>query len=133
MALVASALGVFADAAQTTARQTAFDSLVTKCARVKVRATPKTNTAMIPESIKSRVTSCSAGTETVTLTQAISGPSDTAGPMAKKWTITLPPGKTVVKKRSVPYACCGTYNVTDRVLTRSGKQLAKGTTSFTFA
>jgi hypothetical protein len=108
--------------------------LAAKCAKVKVRATPKINAQTAPnETIKSRVTNCSSAKETVILTQTIAGPSATAAAMAKQWMITLSPGKTVVKTRLFPYACCGTYNVTDRVLTKSGRQLARAETSFTFA
>lgn len=67
------------------------------------------------------------------LTQTIGGPDVPASPMAKTWTITLRPGKTAVRKRLFPYSCCGNYTVTDRVLTRSGRQLARAAASFTFA
>jgi hypothetical protein len=125
-ALVALAWGVLAATAPADGR--GQRALVTaKCARVKVRATPALNTAMIPETIKSRVTSCSSRREVVTLVQTMT--SDTAS----KWRINLSPGQTVVKIRSLPYACCGTYRVTDRLRTTSGKQLAKATGGFTFA
>lgn len=105
-----------------------------KCAKVKVRAVPKLNAQTAPnETITSKVTSCSSAKETVVLTQTIGGPDAPASPMAKKWTITLSPRKTAVRKRLVPYACCGSYTVTDKVLTRSGRQLARAAASFTFA
>lgn len=103
------------------------------CATVKVTARPKVNTAMIPETIKSSVTSCAPARETVTLTQKIAGPDVAAAPRARTWTITLSPGQTVVKVRHLPYACCGSYTVTDRVHSASGRQLAKSAAGFTFA
>ncbi|HLX50159.1 MAG TPA: hypothetical protein VKS82_17670 [Streptosporangiaceae bacterium] len=104
-----------------------------ECATVKVTAKPGLNTAMIPETIKSTVTNCSSATETVKLTQTISGPfaPDTFG--TKSWTLTLTAGQTVTKTRSKPYACCGSYNVVDKVLDSSGAVLATSKASFTFA
>jgi hypothetical protein len=126
-------LAVLATAGQASGQGRAGD-LGTKCAKVKVRAVPEVNAQTAPyETITSKVTNCSSAKETVTLTQTIAGPSATAAPMAKKWTIILSPGQTVVKRRSFPYACCGTYNVTDRVLAKCGRQLARAVASFTFA
>ena len=99
-----------------------------ECATVTVKATPKVNTAMIPETIKSTVTSCATVTETVILLQHIAGPTKAA-----KVTITLSPGQAVTKTRHFPYSCCGSYTVTDRVESPTGTVLAKGTTRFTFA
>jgi len=107
--------------------------VATDCATVKVRATPALNTAMIPETITSKVTSCATASETVKLVQHISGPSAASVPMNKIWTITLSPGQTVKKVRSFPYACCGSYTVTDTVTTISGHKLAKASSNFTFA
>jgi hypothetical protein len=104
----------------------------TECATVKVKATPNLNTAMVPETITSKVTSCATTTETVKLVQHISGPQ-AAAPMDKTWTITLSPGQTVKKVRHFPYSCCGSYTVTDTVTTTGGHQLAKAGSSFTFA
>jgi hypothetical protein len=105
----------------------------TECATVKVRATPQLNTAMVPETITSKVTSCATATETVKLAQHISGPHAASAPMDKTWTITLSPGQTVKKVRHFPYSCCGSYTVTDTVTTTGGHQLAKAGSSFTFA
>jgi len=116
------------------AAQAAGGHVATECATVKVRATPQLNTAMIPETITSKVTSCATANETVKLVQHISGPSAAASvPMDKTWTITLSPGQTVKKVRSFPYSCCGSYTVTDTVKTTSGQKLAKGSSNFTFA
>jgi len=115
------------------AAQAAGGHVATKCAMVKVRATPQLNTAMIPETITSKVTSCASASETVKLVQHISGPMAASVPMDKTWTITLSPGQTVKKVRSFPYACCGSYTVTDTVTTISGHKLAKASASFTFA
>lgn len=105
----------------------------TECAKVTVKATPKLNTAMIPETIKSTVTSCATATETVTLDQHLSGPMRTGVSSDKTWTITLTPGQAVTKTRHFPYSCCGGYNVTDTVSTTTGQRLATAQTSFTFA
>ena len=115
------------------AAQAAGGHVATECATVKVRATPQLNTAMIPETITSKVTSCATATETVKLVQHISGPTAASVPMDKTWTITLSPGQTVKKIRHFPYSCCGSYTVTDTVSTTGGQQLAKAGSSFTFA
>ena len=115
------------------AAQAAGAHVATACATVKVRAAPQLNTAMIPETITSKVTSCASASETVKLVQHISGPMAASVPMDKTWTITLSPGQTVKKVRSFPYACCGSYTVTDTVTTISGHKLAKASASFTFA
>ena len=109
-------------------------SSLSECATVKLTARPSVNTAMIPETLKSTVTSCAAATETVRLVQHISLPFDHARRVTDKtYTITLSPGQGVTKVRHVPYVCCGSYNVTDKVTTTSGTQLAKATATFTFA
>ena len=115
------------------AAQAAGGHVAAECATVKVRATPQLNTAMIPETITSKVTSCATAAETVKLVQHISGPSAARVPMDKTWTITLSPGQTVKKVRTFPYACCGSYTVTDTVTTTSGQKLAKASSNFTFA
>lgn len=131
-AVVAASAGA-AGAAQAAGNHGRTVSPGTECATVKVTAKPGLNTAMIPETIKSTVTNCSSATETVTLTQKISGPfaPDTFG--TKSWTLTLTAGQTVTKTRSKPYVCCGTYNVVDKVLDSSGTVLATSKASFTFA
>lgn len=103
------------------------------CATVAVKATPKINTEMIPETIKSKVTNCASSTETVTLTQRISGPFGPRLPATRKWTLTVPAGQTVTKTRMFPYTCCGSYNATDKVYSATGQQLAKASSGFTFA
>jgi hypothetical protein len=130
MAVVGATPGMLAGTGQAASSWGHVGPVAGHCATVKVSAKPSLNTAMIPETIKSRVTSCSSHTETVTLVQRIT--SDTTAPTTKKWTITLLPGKTVAQTRSLPYACCGSYVVTDKVRTASGL-LAKGMASFTFA
>lgn len=105
-----------------------------ECATVKLTARPSLNTAMIPETLKSTVTSCAPATETVRLVQHLSAPMYHAPAVTDKtYTITLSPGQSVTKTRHVPYVCCGTYIVTDKVYTTTGTQLAKATATFTFA
>jgi hypothetical protein len=106
------------------------------CAQVHVSATPKVNAQTAPfETIKNVVTSCATSAETVTLIQRLVGPfSRTASASAMRtWTIVLAPGQTVIKFQHIPYSCCGTFGVTDRVVSRSGRILAHASTSFTFA
>ena len=133
IAAVAAVPGVAAGTAQAAGTHGHVASSAVECAKVKVKAAPGVNTAMIPETIKSKVTSCATATETVILDQHISGPFAARAPMDKKYTITLAPGQTVTKTRHIPYSCCGTYNVRDTVNNPAGGQLAKATTSFTFA
>lgn len=132
VAMVVVVSGVFASAAQT-AGTSSSSSRAAKCAHVKVTARPAINTSMTAETIRSKVTSCAKAKETVILMQTISGPDATNAPMAKTWKITLAPAKSVVKTRSFPYSCCGSYVVTDKVVTKSGRQLAKASADFTFA
>ncbi len=123
--LASGGLAATVQAARTQSRKS---SLSADCAHLKVRAKPKLNTAMTPEIITSRVTNCSSAKEQVTLAQTI-----TPSAPAKSWHITLAPGESVTRTRSVPYVCCDSYTVTDVVRTASGKELAKGTAGFTFA
>ena len=132
VAAVAAAPIVVTGAAQAAGHGgTAHSS--TACATVKVRATPKINTAMVAETITSTVTSCATATETVTLTQHISGPTRANAPTDKTWSITLSPGQSVTKVRHFPYACCGSYHVSDKVASSTGTRLANAGTGFTFA
>jgi hypothetical protein len=103
------------------------------CASLTLSATPRLNAQNAPfETIKSRVTSCATTTETVTLTQKISGPFAPADVSGRVWVLTLAPGQTTLEVRRLPYSCCGTYTVKDQV-THSGVVLATKSTSFTFA
>ena len=133
VAVVAAASAGAAGAAQAAGNHGRTVGPAAECATVKVTAKPGLNTAMIPETIKSTVTNCSSATETVTLTQKISGPFGPARSGTKSWTLTLTAGQTVVKTRSKPYVCCGSYTVADQVLDSSGTVLATGKSSFTFA
>ena len=137
VATLAGTSGIAATIAQATvAAHTsgAVRAMASDCAAVTVKATPKLNTAMIPETIKSKVTNCASTTEMVTLTQKISGPTSAMRRLAaKEWKLTIPAGQTVTRTRSFPYACCGSYNVTDNVRSTSGQQLARARTGFTFA
>jgi hypothetical protein len=116
-----------------TAQAAAGHAAPAQCATVTVKPTPKLNTDMIPETIKSTVTSCATATETVTLSQQITLQGTGSTLRAKTWTITLAPGQTVTKTRSYPYTCCGSYVATDHVLGSSGQLLAKASSGFTFA
>lgn len=131
--LGAAASGVFAGAGQAAGSKGHARSLAAECAKLKLTATPAVDTSSVPETIKSRVMNCSSKSETVTLVQTIAGPFQATSQLARKWKLTLSPGQTVVKTRSFPYACCGSYTVTDKVLSKSGTQLAKAMATFTFA
>jgi hypothetical protein len=133
VAVVAAASAGAAGAAQAAGSHGRTVGPATECATVKAKATPVLNTAMVNETIKSTVTNCSSATETVTLTQNVTGPfaPDTFG--IKSWKLTLSAGQAVVKVRSKPYVCCGSYNVVDKVLGSGGTVLAMSKSSFTFA
>lgn len=132
MAAVVVASGVLAGTAQAAPSHPA--SAAAQCAKVTVKATPKLNTSMIPETIKSKVTSCATAQETVTLSQKVTiAGADLRTPSAKTWTITLAPGQTVTKTRSYPYTCCGSYQATDKVLGSGGQVLSKASATWTFA
>lgn len=103
------------------------------CATVTVKATPKVNTEMIPETIKSKVTNCASSTETVILAQKLSGPFGPRFSATRKWTLTIPAGQSVTRTRKFPYSCCGSYNANDKVYSATGQQLAKASSGFTFA
>jgi hypothetical protein len=106
----------------------------TDCATVTIKAIPKVNTNMTAETIISKVTSCATATETVVLKQNILGPTAVnASRPIKQWTITLAPSQAVTKVRHFPYACCGTYHVSDKVYATGGQKLANTGTGFTFA
>jgi hypothetical protein len=103
------------------------------CASLTLTATPRVNAQNAPfETIKNTVTSCAATTETVRLTQRISGPFAPADAPSRTWVFTLAPGQIAQKVQHLPYSCCGTYTVNDHV-TASGVVLATKSTSFTFA
>ena len=130
---VAAESGVLAATAQAGRSQGRSGSLASNCAKLKVRATPTVNAQTAPdETITSKVKNCSAASETVRLVQVITSDSGSP-PTTKNWKITVSPGHTVLKTRSLPYTCCGTYKVTDKVYTSHHVRLAKATTSFTFA
>lgn len=131
VAIVAVASAGAAGAAQASGNHGRPALSAGECATVKVTAKPGLNTAMIPETIKSTVTNCSSATETVTLTQKISGPHAPHG--TKSWTLTIAAGQTVTKTRSFPYACCGSYTVGDTVTDSVGAVLGKSSANFTFA
>jgi hypothetical protein len=104
------------------------------CVTLRLRAAPTVNAQDAPyETIRSTVASCASGAETVTLTQSLIGPFAQIGRHGRTWTIALVPGQSVVKTRYVPYSCCGTYGVNDKVLSSAGQVLAHRSTSFTFA
>jgi hypothetical protein len=111
----------------------AAPSAPTACASLTLSATPRINAQNAPfETIKNTVTGCATTTETVKLTQQISGPFAPPEARGRTWVLTLAPGETARKVQHLPYSCCGTYTVKDQV-TASGVVLATKSTSFTFA
>jgi hypothetical protein len=130
-ALSVLALPTVASAAGTTVSTNPGGAV--PCAVLKLRATPPVNAQNAPyETIKNTVTSCSSATETVTLTQTISGPFAPANAPSRTWVLTLAPGQTITKVQHIPYSCCGTYTVRDRV-TAGPLLLARKSAMFTFA
>jgi hypothetical protein len=104
------------------------------CVTLHVRATPRVNAQNAPfETIRSHLTSCSTGAETVTLVQRIGGPLARPHTRHRSWTIVLAPHQTMDRVEHIPYRCCGSYIVTDEVRTSSDRRLARAQTGFTFA
>jgi hypothetical protein len=104
------------------------------CATVTLKATPRTNTAMVDERIKATVTNCSSTSETVVGVEHISGPTkaEGSGALFHKFTVKVAPGHTVKDVTSFPYSCCGSYVVTLKA--RVGSiVVGRATSSFTFA
>ena len=134
--VVAAATVVVFPSAGSVAASRMAESGTAACATLQVRANPPVNAQNSPfEKIKNTVTSCASSTETVMLTQHIVGPfaPRVDAPLSTRtWTITLAPHQSVLKVQHIPYSCCGSYNVHDRV-TSSGTVLATAKTSFTFA
>jgi hypothetical protein len=106
---------------------------VGNCTHLHVSAKPKVNAQTAPyETIRNKVASCAPSNETVTLTQHMSGSFAQSGPSIRRWIITMRPGASVTKIQHILYNCCGTYTVTDKVVS-AGRVLAQSQTSFTFA
>jgi len=104
------------------------DPQARECAKLRLTAKPNVNAQTAPyETIRSKVASCASARETVTLVQ------HTGAFGRKTWTITLAPGQRVDKVRHIPYSCCGSYTITDRVLSSSGRVIARAQAGFTFA
>ena len=98
------------------------------CAKVSVSATPKLNTqAGRTETLRTTVTSCAAKIETVRIRQRLSLPGAFSG------TFVLPRGTSVDITQHIPYRCCGSYDVTDRVYSGSGRLLDTARAGWTFA
>ena len=105
------------------------------CASLKAWATPSVNAQNAPYTkLLNKVTSCYDGTETVVLAQTIAGPyaRGQAG-AGRTWTISLRPGEAVYKVERIPWSCCGTYSVQDKVYSSAHRLLARAGASFTFA
>lgn len=103
------------------------------CGTLALSATPRVNAQNAAfETIKNTVTSCATTTEIVRITQQISGPFAPAITAGRTWVFSLAPGQTGRKVQHLPYSCCGTYTVKDRVAA-SGVVLAAKSTTFTFA
>lgn len=98
------------------------------CAKAIVVAKPKLNTqAGSTETIQNQITSCAAKAEVVRVKQKLGLPGAFNG------TFTLPAGQSVAITQHIPYRCCGTFPVTDQVLSTSGRLLATARASWTFA
>jgi len=106
----------------------------TDCVILRLRATPQVNAQTAPyDTIRNAVGNCATFTETVVLVQSIIGPFALSGAAGRSWTITLAPGTHVDKVQFIPYSCCGTYSITDKVRSTTGTVLTQRGTSFTFA
>ena len=99
------------------------------CARLKLTVSPVLNAQNLPyETATHKVTSCARVTETATVVQKVPGLTG-----ANRWKVTLRPGQSVTKVRHIPYSCCGTYTVFDKVYARSGAVLDHAEATFIFA
>lgn len=98
------------------------------CAKATVVAKPKLNTqAGSNETIRNQITSCASKAEAVQVKQKLTVTGAFSG------TFTVSVGETVEITQHIPYRCCGTYYVTDRVYSTSGTLLATARASWTFA
>jgi hypothetical protein len=98
------------------------------CATVKVVAAPQLNTqAGSVETIRNVITSCASRSEVVQLRQRLSLPGAFSG------TFQLPAKQSVEITQQIPYVCCGTYYVTDRMYSANGRLLHTTRASWTFA
>lgn len=99
------------------------------CAKVMVVAKPKLNTqAGSTETIKNQITSCASKPEVVQVKQKLRA---SGVPLNRSFTLSA--GETVTITQHIKYVCCGAHSVTDRVLSTSGKRLARDRASWTFA
>jgi hypothetical protein len=104
------------------------------CATLKLTAKPAVNAqSALNDTIRNTVKSCASNTETVTLQQQVIGPFVVIHSPGTVWTITLTSGKGVTKTQRIPWTCCGSYTVTDTVISSSQQVLATKQTGFTFA
>jgi hypothetical protein len=104
------------------------------CATLRLTVRPTVNAQTAPyETIKSTVKSCASSTERVTLQQRITGSFRPVHSPATTFTIKLTSGQRVVKTRHIPWSCCGSYTVIDKVLSTSQHLLAMKRAEFTFA
>ena len=98
------------------------------CAKVQVVAAPQLNTqAGSVETIRNVITSCASRSEVVQLRQRLSLPGAFSG------SFQLPAKQSVEITQQIPYVCCGTYYVTDRMYSASGRLLRTIRACWTFA
>jgi hypothetical protein len=126
---VAAALGGAAAAAATASSwHAAAPRIYSACAKVSVTAKPKLNTqAGSTETLRTTVTSCASKFEVIRLKQRMSIRGTFNG------TIELYRHKKVEIVQNIPFKCCGTFKVTDRAFSISGKLLSKASATWTFA
>ena len=99
------------------------------CATLKLTVSPVLNAQNLPyDTATHKVTSCAKVTETATVEQKVPGLTGT-----NRWKVTLRPGQSATKVRHIPYSCCGTYTVYDKVYARSGAVLDHAEATFIFA
>ena len=98
------------------------------CAKVIVTATPKLNTqAGSTETLRTTIKSCAPKFEVIKLRQRMS----IRGVVSA--TVQLFRHEKVEITQNIKYRCCGTFTVTDRALSNSGKLLSKAKATWTFA
>jgi len=98
------------------------------CVKVHVTARPKLNTqAGSTETLQTTLRSCSSKFEVIKLTQQLSIRGKFAG------TVQLYRHEQVAITQQIPFRCCGSFSITDRAFSQTGKLLGKARATWTFA
>jgi len=126
--VVTAALGGAAAAAAAAGGHASGSRAPAPCVKVSVTAKPTLNTqAGSTETLRTTITSCASAFETVRLRQQLPIRGTING------NIQLYRHESVEITQNIPYMCCGSFTVTDRAYSQSGRLLATAKASWTFA